>query len=70
MITKKDLQLGRSIRQLRNKAELTQAQLAEKAGISTTFIGYIEIGQRKPSLRVLNKIAAALKVKTKDLIPY
>ena len=70
MIGKKDLKLGRNIRKLRRKVKITQEQLADKTGLSTTYIGYIEIGQRKPSLKVLNKIASVLKVKVKDLIPY
>lgn len=70
MITKKDEQLGKNIQKLRKQAGLTQEQLAEKAGVSLPYIGYIETGQKKPSLKVINKIAESLKVKVKDLFPY
>ncbi|MEX0617023.1 MAG: helix-turn-helix transcriptional regulator [Candidatus Woykebacteria bacterium] len=70
MVTKDDVKLGRTIRKLRKEAGLTQEELAEKAKISTTYIGYIEIGQKKPALSTLSRIASALKVKVKDLIPY
>jgi len=70
MITKKDVKLGKNIRKFRRKAGITQEELAEKTDLSTTYIGYIEIGQKRPTLKVLNKIATVLKVKVKDLIPY
>lgn len=70
MVSKKDVKFGRNIHNLRKKAGLTQEKLAEKAKISTTYIAYIETGQRKPSLKVVNKIASVLKVKVKDLFPY
>ena len=70
MVTKKDVQLGKNIQRLRKKAGLTQEQLAEKIALSTTYIGYIEIGQKRPSLKVINKIASALRVRVRDLFPY
>ena len=70
MVTKQDVRFGRNIQRIRKKAGLTQEDLAEKTDLSTTYIGYIEIGQKKPTLKTLNKIAMVLKVKVKDLIPY
>lgn len=50
---------------------LTQEQLAELAGMSTSFIGTIESRMHKPiSLRTLFKIAKALDVKPKDLLDF
>ena len=37
--------------------------LAEKCGTSTAYIGQIEIGNRFPSLDMIEKIAAALQIK-------
>ena len=37
--------------------------LAEMCGTSTSYIGQIEIGNRFPSLDMIEKIAKALKVK-------
>ena len=70
MISKNDVKFGRNISKLRKDVGLTQESLAEKAKISTTYIGYIETGRKKPSLKVINKIASVLKVKVKDLFPY
>ena len=37
--------------------------LAELCGTSTSYIGQIEIGNRFPSLEMIEKIAKALKIK-------
>lgn len=70
MVTKRDVRLDKNIARIRKGARLTQEELADKTGLSLTFIGYIEIGKKRPALKTLNKIASALKVKVKDLIPY
>lgn len=54
MITKKDIKLGKNIKNFRKRAGLTQEILAEKTGLSTTYIGYLEIGQKRPTLKTLN----------------
>ena len=70
MVTKKDIRLGKNIARLRKQAGLTQEELADGTGLSLTFIGYLEIGQKRPALKTLNKIASVLRVKVRDLIPY
>lgn len=69
-ITKKDLRFGRNIRRYRRRAGITQEGLADKTNLSVTFIGLIETGRRKPSLKTLQKIASTLGVKAKDLLTY
>ncbi len=69
-ITQKDIKLGRSISRARHRADLTQEKLADKAGVSTTHIGLVEVGRRRLSLKTLQKIASALGVKAKDLLPF
>lgn len=44
------------IKTIRQSANLTQAQFAEKIGLSRNFVAMIEIGQREPSERTLNDI--------------
>ena len=68
--TKLDYRLGRNIQKVRQERDLTQEQLAEKVGVSTTWIGYIETGYRKPNLKLVYKIARVLTVKVKDLFPF
>jgi len=69
-ITKKDYRLGRKIQRIRKERKLTQEKLAEKVGVSTTWIGYVETGYRRPNLKMIYKIANALGVKVKDIFPF
>lgn len=59
--------LGRKIRKLRKEKELTQEQLAEQLRISTVYVGYIEQGKGRPSLKLLMKIARKFGVRVEDL---
>ncbi len=49
--------LGKKIRQERIRMNYTQEQLAEAAGLSTTYIGLIEHGQRAITLEKLIDLA-------------
>lgn len=69
-ITKQDYRLGRKIQKIRQEKNLTQEKLAEKVGVSTTWIGYIETGYRRPNLKMIYKIARALGVNVKDIFPF
>jgi len=54
--------LGKRIRYHRRLMHFTQEQLAERAGVSLSFIGHIERGSRKASLDTLVAISNALNV--------
>ena len=56
-----------NLKQYRLKSGLTQAKLAEKANASTQYIAMIELGRKFPSLELLERLAAALKVDNLDL---
>ena len=62
--------LGRRIYSFRKQSGLTQAALAERAKISNEFMSAVERGAKLPSLEVLERIAAALKVEIKDLFNF
>jgi DNA-binding XRE family transcriptional regulator len=53
----------------RDKRELTQAALAEAAGISPSHLSEIERKQKGPSVEVLQRLAALLHVTVDDLLP-
>lgn len=55
------------IEQRRRDANMTQAVLAEKTGVTQGAISMIENGDRNPSLEVLLKIAEALGCNIGDL---
>ncbi|MGB5597025.1 MAG: helix-turn-helix transcriptional regulator [Crocosphaera sp.] len=61
-------QLGNNIKQLRTKLELSQEQLAEKAGLHRTYIGAVERGERNVSLDNILAIARALGVSASNLL--
>lgn len=62
-------EIGSRIRALRGAARLTQAQVAERAGLDASFFGQLERGANVPSLRSLYAIAGALSVEVADLLP-
>lgn len=60
--------IGQRIRKFRKAKRLSQEELAELVGISTTHMSHIETGNTKLSLNVLVDIAAALNVLADDLL--
>ncbi len=54
--------LGNRIREERQKLKLTQEKLAESVGISDSYIGQIERGERSLTLDTLVRIANSLGV--------
>ena len=48
------------LKDIRLKLDLTQEQVAERAGISRTFYTEIETGSKKPSNKTAKKIAQVL----------
>jgi transcriptional regulator with XRE-family HTH domain len=59
---------GAIVRTLREERGLTQDQLAERAGVSATYIGFIERGDNVPTLTIILQIASALKVRSSELL--
>ncbi len=68
--TKQDRKLGKRIQKIRKDKGLTQEQVAEKIGKSRQMITFIETGREIPNVKMLQKIARALGVKVKELIPF
>lgn len=58
--------VSQNIKYYRELKSLTQEQLAEKAGISTDYMGKIEIGKNKPGIIGLFKIINALDIPIKE----
>lgn len=59
--------LGNALRERRKNAELTLAQLADKAGVSLGYLSQIEHGRNAASIEKLYRITAALGVPLSDL---
>lgn len=54
--------LGANVRHLRTERGLTIKDLADKAGLSSRFLGEVERGRANPSLHSLQELAGALEV--------
>jgi transcriptional regulator with XRE-family HTH domain len=59
--------LSQNIKFHRQKNGYTQPELAERANISTNFIGMIEQKRKFPAPEMLDRIAAALGVEASEL---
>jgi transcriptional regulator with XRE-family HTH domain len=62
--------LGKRIQELRLGRALSQEALAEKMGVNTKYLGFIEQGRANPTLDVLLNLARSLKVEPVDLFNY
>jgi len=59
--------LAQNMKMYRQKLGMTQSELAEKADISTNFVGIIEQKRKFPAPEVLDSIAKALNIETNEL---
>jgi transcriptional regulator with XRE-family HTH domain len=62
--------LGRHIRQLREKKNISQEALADDCGIPKIQIGRIERAEINTTIRTLIKIANALEIEPKELLDF
>jgi transcriptional regulator with XRE-family HTH domain len=63
------MKIGTQVKKAREQALLTQEELAEHAGIGTATLNRIEKDRVEPHFRTIRKIAKALGVDAKELIP-
>lgn len=58
----KNVGTGQTIQALRQQAQMTQEQLAERLFVSRELVSKWELGQRKPDIRLLREMAALFSV--------
>jgi transcriptional regulator with XRE-family HTH domain len=58
----KSIKVGAILRDFRNKKKITLLQLAQKTGLSLSYISTIENNQRKPNIDILEQICQALNI--------
>lgn len=56
------------IKELRDQKGISQEELAHRAGLSRTGMGFIETGKRWPRLDTLMKVAQGLNVTVDELL--
>ncbi len=60
--------LGQNVRRLREAAGYSQEVFADLAQLHRTYVSDIERGARNPTIKVVEKIAKALRVSTGSLL--
>ena len=63
------VRFGEKLRDIRLDLGYSQEELSFKAGLHRTYISSVERGKRNISLTNIKKIADALGLKMKDLMP-
>lgn len=61
--------VARRLQEARIKTGLTQTQVGEKAGLKQSYVFELEFGDTNPTLRTLEKVAKAIDVDLRDLLP-
>ncbi len=60
--------MATNLRRKRRDQQMTQEELAERAGLSARYVGAIELGDVSASVTVLGRIAEALGVEPGKLL--
>jgi len=62
--------VGNNLQRARHQQNLTQAEVAKRAGTTVNHYAKIERGEVVPSLKTLEKIIKALGVRSSDILPF
>jgi transcriptional regulator with XRE-family HTH domain len=60
--------VGEQLKRVRTLRALTQAEVAERAGVTTATVARIERSEIEPRMTTLRKLAAALEVEPAELV--
>jgi len=71
MLSKKEFtaEVGKRIKKWRVKRNMSQEELAYRAGLYRTYIGHLENARYSPGAYTLKKIASVLKVQISEFFP-
>ncbi len=62
------IKFGKKVREERLKRNLSQEELAERAGVHRTYIGMIERAEKNITLENIEKLAKALEITISELV--
>lgn len=62
--------IGKNMERLRKRQNRNQVEVAEEAGIDTSYYARVERGEANPSLEVMYAIIKALHVRSSDILPF
>jgi transcriptional regulator with XRE-family HTH domain len=60
--------LGKNLRRARERAGLTQEEVAERSGVHATEVSRMEANKRDPRVSTLKRLAEAVEVSPGDLL--
>jgi transcriptional regulator with XRE-family HTH domain len=63
------VRFGKRLREIREKAGISQEKLAELAGLHRTYVSSVERGKRNISIQNVERLAAALGTTMAQLMP-
>ena len=62
------LAIGKAIRIMRTQKGLSQKELAERAGVTPSFVSLVEGSRRSASLKVIDQLASAMGTSVEVLL--
>lgn len=62
--------LGLRIKRIRTELGLSQEELAYRCGMHASHIGFLERGQRNPTLDTLERVALGLNITLSEMLDY
>ena len=62
--------VAKNLKKVRLSKHLTQADVAEKAGITSNHYARIERGETIPSIITVAALIKSLKVRSSDILPF
>ena len=70
MATKLANHIGQKLQAARLRKDLTQAEVAKRAGTNANYYAKLERGEAVPSLKMLEKVTKALGMRSSDILPF
>ena len=61
---------GKKLKEIRERRNLSQEEVAKNIGISVTYYAGIERGEENPTYAVLEGICSVLRIKSSEILPY
>lgn len=68
--SKTQQEIGKKLREVRVRKNLSQEEVADATGISSTYYAGIERGEENPTISVLQHICKALKIRLSEISPF
>ncbi len=61
---------GKKLKEIRERRNLSQEEVAKTTGISITYYAGIERGEENPTYSVIGSLCKALRIKSSEILPF